>query len=86
MKKLLLASVDFSKLKELTKKPLNRLKLAYIPTAGDPYKDKWFLEEDRKKLRKMGINFFEVDLKNRNKQERSGKSGRYCGRLRCGNT
>lgn len=69
MKRLLLASIDFSKLSTLTKKPLGKLRLAFIPTAADPYEEKWFLEEDREKLREMGIKFFELDIKNKTKKE-----------------
>lgn len=67
MKKLLLTSVGIGRLSDLTKKPLSNLRLAHIPTAADPYENKWFIDEDRKRLRKLQIPYFEVDIKNKNR-------------------
>lgn len=76
MKKLLLTSVGIGRLPKLSDKPLRELNLVYIPTAADPYDDKWFIEEDRKRLRRMEIKFQEVDVKNTNaKALRSKFSG-----------
>lgn len=47
---------------KLTKKP-KELTVAFIPTAADPYKDKWFVREDRDNLIKAGFNVFNLDLK-----------------------
>lgn len=67
--KLLLTSVSISPLKELTTIPYRDLRLVYIPTAADPYEDKWFIEEDRKRFRQMGIRFQELDIKGKTSEE-----------------
>lgn len=66
MKKLLLTSVGIARLPDLIEKPIHNLKLIYIPTAADPYQDKWFIDEDRKRLQEMEIKFSELDIKNQN--------------------
>jgi len=43
--------------------------VAFIPTAADPYKDKWFIEEDRNKLNEKGFNVKDVDIKGKTEQE-----------------
>lgn len=66
MKKLFLASfasVTLDFIRELLPKPAFELKAAFIPTAGDPYSDKGFVEVDREKLVKMGFDVIDVDLK-----------------------
>lgn len=37
--------------------------LAFIPTAADTYKDKWWIKEDKIKLVKKGFDITEIDLK-----------------------
>lgn len=37
--------------------------VAFIPTAADPYEDKWFVEADRKSWIDHKFNLVEVDLK-----------------------
>ncbi len=63
MKRLYLTSVRIDKLVELLPSRPEELKLAYIPTAADPYEDKWFIEADRKNLKELAFEFTEVDLK-----------------------
>ena len=58
MTKILLAS-DASVLIE---KAVKSGKLAFIPTAADTYKDKWWIKEDKIKLAKKGFNITEIDL------------------------
>lgn len=72
MKKLFLASVvanTIEKLIEILPKPPNKLKVAFIPTAADPYGDKWFVDEDRNKLKEKSFNVKDVDIKDKTKQE-----------------
>lgn len=38
-------------------------KMAFIPTAADPYTDRWFVEYDRKALSRLGYNFTDFDIK-----------------------
>jgi len=68
MRKLYLTSVRIDKLVNLLPAKPEELKLAYIPTAADPYEDKWFIENDRKSLKELGFNFVEVDLKGQNEE------------------
>lgn len=37
--------------------------VAFIPTAADPYKDKWFVDASRKELIELGLPVIDVDLK-----------------------
>ena len=54
--------------KELWDKGLlpNKAKVAFIPTAGDYYKDKPWMEADRKALTDLGYHVVDVDLKDKN--------------------
>lgn len=68
MKKLFLASfasVSLDLITELLSKPPTELKVAYIPTAGDLYQEKFFVEADKEKLLSMGFSVIRVDLKNK---------------------
>ena len=67
--KLLLTSVGISPLKDLSPVPLHNLDLVYIPTAADPYEDKWFIEADRKRFAEMGIRFRELDINGKTPEE-----------------
>ncbi|MDP3974255.1 MAG: Type 1 glutamine amidotransferase-like domain-containing protein [Candidatus Daviesbacteria bacterium] len=50
-------------------KPRNKTRVAFIPTAADPYLDKGFVEEDRSKLEKMGFDVFDLDIKDKRREE-----------------
>ena len=72
MKKLFLASIvsnTIEKLIENLPKPPKDLKVAFIPTAADPYENKWFVDDDRNKLKEKGFNVKDVDIKGKTKQE-----------------
>jgi dipeptidase E len=49
---------------DLIAKPPSRFSLAFIPTAADPYANKWFMEKDLENLKKIGFKISIVDLKN----------------------
>lgn len=72
MKKLFLASyfafVSNLLLPLLPKNP-KELKLAFIPTASDLYKFKPWFYGDKIKLKLMGFNIVEVDIKNKTKEQ-----------------
>lgn len=71
MKKLFLtseANVVIDKIIELLPDKPKNLRLAFIPTAADPYEDKSWLEEDRQALIKYGFNVINIDLKNKTKK------------------
>ena len=44
-------------------------KPVFIPTAGDPYDNKDFVEADRIALEKYGLDIVEVDIENKNEEE-----------------
>lgn len=44
-------------------------KAIFIPTAGDPYDNKDFIEADRIALEKYGLDIVEMDIKNKNEEE-----------------
>lgn len=72
MKKLFLASVVANTIDKLigTLDELpDKLTVAFIPTAADPYEDKWFVDEDRNKLKEKGFNVKDVDIKGKTEQE-----------------
>jgi dipeptidase E len=71
-KKLFLASVApfvMKRFLEFLPKDPKRLVMGFVATAADPYKDKWFVEEDRKKFKEAGFRLKEVDLKGKNFEE-----------------
>ncbi len=52
----------------LNKNP-NEMTVAFIPTAGDLYKEKPWMEEDRESLVKLGFKVEDIDLKNKTSLE-----------------
>ena len=72
--KLLLTSAFLSneeikqKFLELAGKKPKDISVAFIPTAADPEENKWFVEKDREIMRKTGLKFTDLDLKNKNKE------------------
>jgi dipeptidase E len=74
MKTLFLTST-FSKVAgELTKllqASIKQQTVAFIPTAGDVYDNKWFVEADRAKLEEMGFRLIDVSLKDFEKESLS---------------
>lgn len=44
-------------------------KAVFIPTAGDPYDNKDFVEADRIALEKYGLDVVEMDIKNKNEEK-----------------
>ena len=44
-------------------------KAIFIPTAGDPYDNKDFVEADKIALKKYGLDVAEMDVKNKNEEE-----------------
>ena len=72
MKKLFLASIvsnTIEKLIEILPESPDKLAVAFIPTAADPYKDKWFVDEDRNKLKEKGFSVKDVDINGKTEQE-----------------
>lgn len=48
---------------DLLDKSPQDLKVAFIPTAADPEKDKWFVKASRNELLELGFVVWDVDLK-----------------------
>jgi dipeptidase E len=72
MKKLFLASImplTIEKLIKFLPKPPQELKIAFIPTAADPYEDKWFIKEDRDEFVRKGFQIKDVDINGKNEQK-----------------
>lgn len=74
MKRLFLASAASETLDEFTNNlpdSATKFTVAFIPTAADPYEDKHFMEDDRKKLVESGFNVIDIDLKEKTKNQLS---------------
>ena len=62
MKKIFLTSIKIDLLPKLIPIDPVKSKLVFIPTAANPYYDKWFVEADRRKLGELGFKPIELDL------------------------
>jgi dipeptidase E len=72
MKRLFLTSIFanvIEKFIEILPSPPDQLTAAFIPTAADPYEDKWFIDKDRNKLKERGFHLKDVDIKGKSKGE-----------------
>ncbi|MEK9153629.1 MAG: Type 1 glutamine amidotransferase-like domain-containing protein [Patescibacteria group bacterium] len=72
MKKLFLASAFSGVVGEFVEflgKDPQGLTVGFVPTAADPYDDKWFVEKDKKALVDMGVDVKEIDLKDKAEAE-----------------
>ena len=71
-RKLFLASVAANTLNYilplLPAKPKN-CKVAFIPTAADPYAATRFVDKDRRKFAEIGFNVIDIDLKGKNEKQ-----------------
>lgn len=70
--KLYLASYAMVSMAKIIKHEGNNFagkKAIFIPTAGDPYDIKDFVEADRIALEKYGLDIVEMDIKNKNVEE-----------------
>lgn len=67
------ASKTMSKLIPFLKDKPENLRVAFIPTAADPYASKPWMEEDRDRLSELGFKVFEVDIKDRTEKELRGE-------------
>jgi len=48
---------------KLLNRPSSDYKVAFVPTAGDPYSDKWFIKSDFDRLIELGFQVETTDLK-----------------------
>ena len=64
------ASAVMDKVVKMLPKPARELKLAFVPTAGDPYgEDKPWMDADRAMLVELGFQVEDFDLKNKTENE-----------------
>jgi uncharacterized peptidase lin0382 len=63
------AMVSMAKIIKHEGRDFARKKAIFIPTAGDPYDNKDFVEADRIALEKYGLDIVEMDIKNKNEEE-----------------
>lgn len=47
--------------------------LGFVPTAGDTYQNPYFVEDSRKRLRKLGIKLVEMDIAKENVEQLQNK-------------
>lgn len=57
-----------SKFLELVGKDPKDITIGFIPTAADPYDDKWFLDASINEINEMGMKLKMIDLKDANEQ------------------
>lgn len=59
-----------SKNKEIIKQYLREnMKIGFIPTASELDEDRWYMEEDREDLFKMGFEVIDIDISNESKEK-----------------
>lgn len=63
------AMTTMAKIIEHEGRDLAKKKAIFIPTAGDPYNNRDFVEADRIALEKYGLDVVEMDVKNRSEEE-----------------
>ena len=61
-KRILLLSVGLSSIKDFVGGKPNGMKLALVTTAGNTSPDPWWIEKDRKRLKKLGFTISELDI------------------------
>lgn len=65
MQKLLLASNGLVAIKQFIKQDPRSLRLLFIPTAGNPYDNIWWIDKDKAVLSEMGFIITELDIANK---------------------
>ena len=63
------AMATIAKIIEHEGRDLAKKKAIFIPTAGDSYNNRDFVEADRIALEKYGLDVVEMDVKNRSEEE-----------------
>lgn len=58
---------------ELVNKNPKDIVVGFIPTAGDPYEDKWFVDASINEIKEMRMQFKSIDLKNENERSLKDK-------------
>ena len=72
MSKILLLSSGLGYLTEFVGKAPESVSIVFIPTAGNPDTDVWWIDKDRDVLAKMGFHFTELDIADKKPEELEG--------------
>ena len=64
MSNILLISSGLEAIKDFVGRPPETLRMVFIPTAGNPDKDVWWIDKDRDVLTRMGFRYTELDIAN----------------------
>lgn len=64
MNNILLISSGLQAIKDFSGRPPETLHMVFIPTAGNPDKDVWWIDKDRDVLTRMGFRYTELDIAN----------------------
>lgn len=72
MKNILLLSSGLAYIRQFVGREPASVKMIFIPTAGNPDEDVWWIDKDRDALTKMGFVFTELDIAGKNPQQLSG--------------
>ena len=62
MSNILLISSGLEAIKDFVGRPPETLRMVFIPTAGNPDKDVWWIDKDRDVLTRMGFRYTELDI------------------------
>lgn len=68
MNNILLISSGLEAIKDFVGKAPHAVKMIFIPTAGNPDKDVWWINKDREVLAQMGFHYTELDITNKTQQ------------------
>lgn len=69
MNNILLISSGLIYIKEFVGRPPETVNMVFVPTAGNPDKDVWWIDKDRDVLTRMGFRYTELDIAGKNFEE-----------------
>ena len=69
MSNILLVSSGLEAIKDFVGRPPETVRMVFIPTAGNPDKDVWWIDKDRDVLTQMGFRYTELDIAGRSPKE-----------------
>ena len=62
MSRILLLSSGLEAIKDFVGRPPETIKMIFVPTAGNPDEDGWWIDKDREVLAQMGFRYTELDI------------------------
>ena len=69
MNNILLISSGLIYIKDFVGRPPETVNMVFVPTAGNPDKDVWWIDKDRDVLTRMGFRYTELDIAGKNFEE-----------------